>query len=76
MVIIIISGNNHCYTVIVVHFTGPRAIPQRHGSWSGTGSGAPESTGPVTDCEILPTRKGSRDVGAQPHQTTTERLAS
>ena len=45
--------NNHCYTLIVVHNTGPRAIPQsqRRGSGSITGPGASESRGP--DSETL-----------------------
>ena len=45
MLIIIISGNNHRNTVFVVHTTGPRAIPPRSVSESGTGSRASESPG-------------------------------
>ena len=56
MLIIIISGNNHRYTVIVLHITGPQAIPQRSVSESGTGSEGSESRGPVPDPETLRNR--------------------
>ena len=46
-----LSGYNYCYTVIVVHTTRLRAIPQRRGSESGTVPLASESGDPVPDSE-------------------------
>ena len=41
-------------SVVVSQTTGPRDIPHRQGSVSGTGSLAPQSRGPVPDPETVP----------------------